>query len=87
MTRKAVARITPDLGDVLRTLLRTPGVVPILALSLLLGLAYSFVLPFMSLFGTREVGMSTFEFGLFMTTTSLTRSCSRPGSLGGRTRS
>ncbi len=54
----------------LKTLWRTPGVAPILALSLLLGLAYSFVLPFMSLFGTREVGMSTFGFGVFMMVTS-----------------
>jgi SET family sugar efflux transporter-like MFS transporter len=55
---------------VLKTFWRTPGVAPILALSLLLGLAYSFVLPFMSLFGTREVGMSPFGFGVFMTLTS-----------------
>jgi SET family sugar efflux transporter-like MFS transporter len=63
--------ITNDTRVVVRTLLRTPGMVPILALSLLLGLASSFVLPFMSLFGTKEVGMSPFGFGLFMTASSL----------------
>jgi SET family sugar efflux transporter-like MFS transporter len=61
----------PDARGVLTTFARTPGALPILALSLLLGLAYSFVLPFMSLFGTREVGMSPFGFGAFMTATSL----------------
>ncbi len=40
-------------------------------LCILLGLAYSFVVPFMSLFGTREVGMSPFGFGVFMTITSI----------------
>ncbi len=39
--------------------------------SLLLGLGYSFVIPFMSIFGTKEVGMSSLSFGLFMTMTSL----------------
>src|SRR6188768_3058578 len=61
----------PDAREVLTTFARTTGALPILALSLLLGLAYSFVLPFMSLFGTREVGMSPFGFGAFMTATSL----------------
>lgn len=56
---------------VLTTLVRTPGALPVLALSLLLGLAYSFVSPFMSLFGTREVGMSAFGFGVFMTASGL----------------
>lgn len=42
-----------------------------LSLGLVLGLAYSLVGPFMSLFGTSEVGLSAFQFGLFMTATSL----------------
>jgi SET family sugar efflux transporter-like MFS transporter len=54
-----------------RTLLTTPGLLVVLFLSVLLGLAYSFVVPFMSMFGTREVGMSHFEFGAFMTVTSV----------------
>jgi SET family sugar efflux transporter-like MFS transporter len=49
----------------------TPGLLVVLFLSILLGLAYSFVVPFMSMFGTREVGMSHFGFGLFMTVTSV----------------
>ena len=43
----------------------------LLALNLLLGLAYSFVVPFLSMFGTREVGMSEPLFGVFMVTTAL----------------
>ncbi|HEX2101290.1 MAG TPA: sugar efflux transporter [Candidatus Synoicihabitans sp.] len=37
----------------------------------LLGLVYSFVLPFFSMFGTREVGMSSWTFAVFMIATSL----------------
>lgn len=44
----------------------------IMALSnLVLGMAYSFVAPFYSMFGTIEVGMSNWGFGVFMTVTSL----------------
>jgi SET family sugar efflux transporter-like MFS transporter len=43
----------------------------LLALNLLLGLAYSFVVPFLSMFGTREVGMSEWMFGVFMVITAL----------------
>jgi MFS transporter, SET family, sugar efflux transporter len=39
-------------------------------LNVLLGFAYSFVLPFMSMFGTIEVGMSKMRFGVFMTLTA-----------------
>lgn len=63
--------LSSEVRVVLRTLLGTPGAVPVLALSLLLGLGYSFVLPFISLFGTKEVGMSPFGFGLFMTVSSI----------------
>ena len=54
-----------------RTLLAQQGFVVLLACSLLLGLAYSFVGPFMSMFGTIEVGMSPLVFGGFMTVTSV----------------
>jgi MFS transporter, SET family, sugar efflux transporter len=37
----------------------------------LLGLASSFVVPFLSLWGTRAVGMTPFGFGMFMTSTAL----------------
>jgi len=43
----------------------------ILVLNTLLGLAYSFVSPFISMFGTREVGMSSLRFGVFMATTAI----------------
>ncbi len=39
-------------------------------LNVLLGFAYSFIAPFMSMFGTMEVGMSKMRFGLFMTVTA-----------------
>src|SRR6478735_6735491 len=59
------------LSRAFRALRTTPGLFVVLFLSILLGLAYSFVVPFMSMFGTREVGMSHFGFGVFMTVTSV----------------
>ena len=52
-----------------RTLLAHRDFVVLLCCNILLGLAYSFVAPFMSMFGTREVHMSEMVFGLFMTIT------------------
>ncbi len=43
----------------------------VLVCNLVLGLAFSFVAPFYSMFGTIEVGMSNWTFGVFMTTTSV----------------
>ena len=43
----------------------------VLICSWVLGLAVSFVLPFLSLWGTREVGMSLGWFGVFMTSIAL----------------
>jgi MFS transporter, SET family, sugar efflux transporter len=43
----------------------------LLAAAFALGLASSFVIPFLSLWGTRAIGMTPFEFGMFMTITSL----------------
>jgi SET family sugar efflux transporter-like MFS transporter len=54
----------------LRALVSTPGLLVVVVLCLLLGMVYSFVIPFMSMFGTREVGMRPFGFGVFMTITS-----------------
>lgn len=48
-----------------------PGFPGLLASGFVLGLAYSFVVPFMSLWGTVAVGMRPMVFGLFMMTTSL----------------
>ena len=55
-----------------RTLLRNRIFLELLVCNVLLGLTYSFVGPFMSLFGTQEVKMSNVTFGLFMTISSLT---------------
>ena len=43
----------------------------IVLLNILLGLAYSFVVPFMSMFGTLEVGMEPLAFGIFMTSSAV----------------
>lgn len=43
----------------------------LIACNLLLGLSYSFVIPFTSLFGTREVGMSSKAFAAYMLITSI----------------
>jgi SET family sugar efflux transporter-like MFS transporter len=55
----------------LRRLLRQPEFLIMILSNLVLGLAYSFVAPFYSMFGTIEVGMSNWAFGVFMTITSL----------------
>jgi MFS transporter, SET family, sugar efflux transporter len=54
-----------------RIILRHRDLVVFLACCLLLGLAYSFVAPFFSLFGTDAVGFSPLEFGVFMTITAV----------------
>jgi len=55
-----------------RVLLLEPEFRVMVACSALLGLAVSFVLPFLSMFGTLEVGMSLTGFGVFMTVSALT---------------
>ena len=55
----------------IRTILRQPGFIGLLGTNFALGLAYSFVVPFRSMWGTLEIGMSPLTFGLFMTITSL----------------
>ena len=54
-----------------RALILQPDFGGILANALVLGLAFSFVSPFMSLWGTEVVGMRPWQFGFFMTATSL----------------
>jgi SET family sugar efflux transporter-like MFS transporter len=54
-----------------RVILGNRGFLGLLGCNILLGLAFSFVGPFMSLFGEHEVGMSANAFGAFMTVTSL----------------
>ncbi len=53
-----------------RNILRYPDLRAVLVCNVLLGLTYSFVAPFLSMWGTREVGMSATRFGVFMTVTS-----------------
>src|SRR5208282_151739 len=54
-----------------RTLLSHRDLAIVLVCNLVLGLAFSFVGPFYSMFGTIEVGMSNWTFGVFMTITSV----------------
>lgn len=54
-----------------RILLGHRGFMVVLGCNLLLGLAYSFISPFLSMFGTLEAKMSPVGFGVFMTVTSL----------------
>jgi len=54
-----------------RTIFGNRDFTVLLVCNVLVGLAYSFVAPFLSMFGTLEVGMSPFVFSVFMTTTSI----------------
>jgi len=54
-----------------RRLLAEPEMGILLLTNLVLGLAYSFVVPFYSMWGTEHVGMSNWVFGVFMTITSV----------------
>jgi len=54
-----------------RRLIRNPEFLILVLGNLVLGMAYSFVAPFYSMFGTIEVGMSNWVFGVFMTITSV----------------
>jgi SET family sugar efflux transporter-like MFS transporter len=51
--------------------LRLPGFAGLLGCAFALGVGHSFVSPFLSLWGTQEIGMRPLEFGAFMTATSL----------------
>ncbi len=55
----------------IRVLLSHRDLTIVLVCNLLLGLAFSFVVPFYSIFGTIECGMSNWTFGMFMTVTSV----------------
>lgn len=60
--RRLVERCRPHYAE--------PGFRALFVLNVLLGMAYSFVAPFMSMFGTLEAGMSKMRFGVFMTLTA-----------------
>lgn len=57
--------------DRLRLLFGTPEFPAILLGNVILGMAYAFSLPFMSLFGTRELGLDPKGYGLFMIVNTL----------------
>ena len=66
-----MSRLTQRILAPARIILGNRGFLGLLGCNILLGLAFSFVAPFMSLFGEHEVGMSANAFGAFMTVTSL----------------
>lgn len=55
----------------LRVVFSHREIVVVLACLVLLGMAYSFVAPFMSMFGTKEARMTDVVFGVFMTITTI----------------
>lgn len=57
--------------DRLRLLFGIPEFPAILMANVILGMAYAFSLPFMSLFGTRELGLDPKGYGLFMIANTL----------------
>jgi MFS transporter, SET family, sugar efflux transporter len=70
----AAPRATSALGQIvaaLRHLLRSSELRLLLVCNVVLGMAVSFVLPFLSLFCTQVVGMSLAAFGVFMTASAL----------------
>ena len=54
-----------------RVVLRQPNFVGLLVATVALGMAFSFVIPFLSMWGTQEIKMRPFVFGAFMMVTSL----------------
>lgn len=54
-----------------RSILRQPGFPGLLLTCFVLGLAHSFVLPYLSLWGEQDIGMDKLQYGLFMTVTTL----------------
>jgi SET family sugar efflux transporter-like MFS transporter len=54
-----------------KLILRQPDFAGLLASAFALGVGYSFVAPFLSLWGTKEIGMTPVMFGLYTTATSL----------------
>lgn len=58
-------------ADIFRSIVRQPGFAGLLTAIFALGLASSFVQPFMSMWGTLAVKMTPFGFGVFMTITAV----------------
>lgn len=70
-TARPSVSVVRQIAGALERLVRTPELRGLLACNLTLGMAGSFVLPFMSLFCTTAVGMSLRGFGLLMTANAL----------------
>lgn len=68
--RNTKARIAAGLS-LSRVIFGQPGFPGLLGSAFVLGLGFSFVSPFLSLWGTKEVGMRPVTFGMFMTATTL----------------
>ncbi len=60
-----------SLGTIVRSVIQQPGYPGVLAANFALGMASSFVVPFLSMWGTLHIGMSPVMFGTFMTITSV----------------
>jgi SET family sugar efflux transporter-like MFS transporter len=54
-----------------RSLLGMPSFAGLLASTAALGMAFSFVVPFLSLWGTTRIGLTPVQFGAFMTAVTL----------------
>jgi SET family sugar efflux transporter-like MFS transporter len=62
-----MANMTNRSMDVTRSIFGLKGFSYLILVNIMMGVSYSFVLPFNSLFGIDEVGMSNAAFGMFMT--------------------
>lgn len=58
-------------ADTVRTLYRQPHFPGLLGSTFALGIAFSFIFPFLSKWGTEAIGLSPSQLGLFMTATSV----------------
>src|SRR4051812_37687460 len=72
MEREAVSNgLVMRVRGAAREIAGAPGFGALLACSLVLGLASSFVLPFLSLWGTQAIGMKPMTFAIFMTSNAV----------------
>ena len=62
---------TLSVSSRLRPYLRRPALLGLLLTTFVLGLAYAFVVPFLSLWGRQVIGMTPVEYGAFMAVTSV----------------
>ncbi|HVS52880.1 MAG TPA: sugar efflux transporter [Opitutaceae bacterium] len=60
----------PDIAERIRRIFAQRDFAGLLGTAFVLGLGFSFVSPFLSLWGTQEIGLAPSTFGLYMTATS-----------------